>query len=105
MPDRPHLTLDRAEMRAFGYRIVDMIADHWADLDRKPVAQTPAPGGISRALAAPPPDGPAPVETVLEELRRDVFGHVAHINHPRFFAFVPSPANFVSVMAEALAAG
>jgi glutamate/tyrosine decarboxylase-like PLP-dependent enzyme len=27
------------------------------------------------------------------------------VNHPRFFAFVPSPGNFVSAMADALAAG
>jgi glutamate/tyrosine decarboxylase-like PLP-dependent enzyme len=28
-----------------------------------------------------------------------------HVDHPRFFAFVPGPNNFVSVMADALAAG
>jgi aromatic-L-amino-acid decarboxylase len=28
-----------------------------------------------------------------------------HVNHPRFFGFVPGPGNYVSVMAEALAAG
>ncbi|HET7587881.1 MAG TPA: aminotransferase class I/II-fold pyridoxal phosphate-dependent enzyme [Gammaproteobacteria bacterium] len=105
MPDPARLTLDREEMREFGYRIVDMITDHWADLADKPVAQTPAPGGVSQALAAPPPDGPAPLDAVLDELRRNVFSHVAHVNHPRFFAFVPSPANFVGVMADALAAG
>ncbi|HET6725076.1 MAG TPA: aminotransferase class I/II-fold pyridoxal phosphate-dependent enzyme [Gammaproteobacteria bacterium] len=105
MPDHARLTLDRDEMREFGYRVVDMIADHWADLADKPVAQTRARGGVPKALAAPPPDGPAPLDSVLEELQRNVFSHIAHVNHPRFFAFVPSPANFVSVMGEALAAG
>jgi glutamate/tyrosine decarboxylase-like PLP-dependent enzyme len=28
-----------------------------------------------------------------------------HLDHPRFFAFVPSPGNFVSVMADALVSG
>ncbi|HET6656154.1 MAG TPA: aspartate aminotransferase family protein, partial [Gammaproteobacteria bacterium] len=73
MPDPARLTLDREEMREFGYRIVDMITDHWADLADKPVAQTPAPGGVSQALAAPPPDGPAPLDAVLDDLRRNVF--------------------------------
>ena len=31
--------------------------------------------------------------------------HVLHVDHPRFFAFVPSPSNFVSVLAETLASG
>jgi glutamate/tyrosine decarboxylase-like PLP-dependent enzyme len=105
MPDSERLELDREEMRRFGYRIVDMLADHWADLPGKPVARTPAPVNVSEALAAGIPDGAAPIDAVLEELERDVFAHMAHVNHPRFFAFVPSPANFVGVMADALAAG
>ena len=28
-----------------------------------------------------------------------------HLDHPRFFAFVPGPSNFVSVMGDALASG
>src|SRR5690606_17348781 len=42
---------------------------------------------------------------LLDQLRRDVFTHTAHVDHPRFFAFIPSPSNFVSVMADALASG
>ena len=30
---------------------------------------------------------------------------MCHVDHPRFFAFVPSPGNFVGAMADALAAG
>ncbi|HET7307162.1 MAG TPA: aminotransferase class I/II-fold pyridoxal phosphate-dependent enzyme [Gammaproteobacteria bacterium] len=105
MPDFTRLALDREEMRALGYRVVDMIADHWADLADKPAAQTPAARGVSQVLSAPPPDGPASLDSVLEELQREVFSHIAHVNHPRFFAFVPSPANFVGVMGDALAAG
>lgn len=103
--DFSHLSLNREEMREFGYRIVDTIADHWADLPDKSVAQTTAPTNVAAALAAPVPDGPASLDTVLDELQRDVFNHIAHVNHPRFFAFVPGPANFVGAMADALVAG
>ncbi|MBO0858993.1 MAG: aminotransferase class I/II-fold pyridoxal phosphate-dependent enzyme, partial [Chloracidobacterium sp.] len=37
--------------------------------------------------------------------RRVVWPNIGHVQHPRFFAFIPSPSNFVSVMADALAAG
>ncbi|HET7675719.1 MAG TPA: aminotransferase class I/II-fold pyridoxal phosphate-dependent enzyme [Gammaproteobacteria bacterium] len=105
MSDASRLELDHNEMRAFGYRIVDSIADHWASLEGKPVAQTLAAGGVTDALAQPLPAQPDSLDAVLDELQREVFAHVAHVNHPRFFAFVPGPANFVGVMADALAAG
>ena len=44
-------------------------------------------------------------EQLLVRISEDIFGQIMHLDHPRFFAFVPSPSNFVSVMAEALATG
>ncbi len=42
---------------------------------------------------------------LLDFLSEQVFHHSMATNHPRFFAFVPSPSNFVSVMADALISG
>jgi aromatic-L-amino-acid decarboxylase len=42
---------------------------------------------------------------LLTYLKRDVFPNNLHLDHPRFFAFVPSPGNFVSTMADVLASG
>jgi glutamate/tyrosine decarboxylase-like PLP-dependent enzyme len=42
---------------------------------------------------------------ILEQLERKVLPNNLHVDHPRFFAFVPGPNNFVSTMADALAAG
>src|SRR5207244_11548833 len=42
---------------------------------------------------------------LLAQLERDVLPNNLHVDHPRFFAFVPGPNNFVSTMADTLAAG
>jgi glutamate/tyrosine decarboxylase-like PLP-dependent enzyme len=42
---------------------------------------------------------------VVAWLRDEIFTRVLHVDHPRFFAFVPSPSNFVAAMADALTAG
>ena len=42
---------------------------------------------------------------VLARLATQVFTNMCHVDHPRFFAFVPSPGNFIGAMADALAAG
>jgi glutamate/tyrosine decarboxylase-like PLP-dependent enzyme len=44
-------------------------------------------------------------QAVLARVERDVFGHIMHPDHPRFFAFVPGPGNFVGALADALASG
>src|SRR5512139_189233 len=42
---------------------------------------------------------PAALLTTLEQV---VFPPVFHADHPRFYSFVPSPTNFVSVVADLL---
>jgi glutamate/tyrosine decarboxylase-like PLP-dependent enzyme len=60
---------------------------------------------LESLLREPLPEDGADVDAVLMRLQRDVFDNIMHLDHPRFFAFVPSPSNFVSVMADALASG
>src|SRR5207253_7015195 len=52
----------------------------------------------------PPEIGNDPNE-LLAQLQRDVLPNNLHVDHSRFFAFVPGPNNFISVMADAIAAG
>jgi glutamate/tyrosine decarboxylase-like PLP-dependent enzyme len=46
-----------------------------------------------------------PFDEIHERVERDVFPYSVTLAHPRFYAFIPSPGNFVSAMADALAAG
>jgi glutamate/tyrosine decarboxylase-like PLP-dependent enzyme len=99
------LTLSELEMRKLGYRIVDMIVDRHVALPTLPVVRRAAPESILPALRVPFPEQGRPFEEALDLLTREVFPNLARVDHPRFFAFVPSPSNFVSVMADALASG
>src|SRR5437763_857852 len=99
------LDLPREEMRAMGYRVIDMLVDHLATLKEKKVGTKASPSDILQNLFEPPPEQGMPYQPLLEQLQRDIFPSTMHVNHPRFFGFVPGPGNYVSVMAEALAAG
>lgn len=92
-------------MRSLGYRIVDQIVEHIETLASKPVMRVSPRVEIEAELREPLPEEPAQVDSLLDQLRRVVWLNIGHIQHPRFFAFIPSPSNFVSVMADALAAG
>jgi aromatic-L-amino-acid/L-tryptophan decarboxylase len=99
------LELSPEEMRALGHRVADMIADHYARLGEKPVGAKGDPAVLRPAFLEPPPPAAVSADEIFARLDRDVFSNIMNIGHPRFFAFVPGPSNFVSVMADALAAG
>jgi aromatic-L-amino-acid/L-tryptophan decarboxylase len=104
MPDRA-LELTPDQMRALGHRVVDLLVDHFAGLRGVPVAKTAMRLDLERFLREPLPEQGTEPACVLDQLTRQVFANMCHIQHPRFFAFVPSPSNFVGAMADALAAG
>lgn len=94
-------------MRSLGYQVVDMLVDHFDTLPDQPVAH-PRRGArtdLERRLREPLPEQGTDPSDVLDQLQRDVFSHISHVDHPRFFAFIPSPNNFVSVLADALTSG
>ena len=102
---RRELSLDAEEMRELGYRAVDLLVEHFTSLPGKPVTRRSRREAMEELFREPLPEAGAPPLEVLERVRREVFEHIMHLDHPRFFAFVPSPNNFVSVVADALAAG
>lgn len=105
MNEAAKLSLDEKEMRRVGYRVIDMIVDHFAGISDKPVTRCRPREETERHLREPAPQSGAPIDQVLERLQGQVFDTIMHLDHPRFFGFVPSPSNYVSVLADALAAG
>ena len=99
------LQLSKEEMQKLGYRVVDVLVEHFEDLPNKPVTRRADRQTLDRELRKPPPEEGSDPEDVLEEVQRSVLSRMMHVDHPRFFAFIPSPSNFVSVMADTLAAG
>ena len=104
-PDRSRIALSREEMRDFGYRIVDLLAGHFANVQDSPVGAKADPARMVSLFNQDPPENGRDPNELLAQLERDVFPNNLHVDHPRFFAFVPGPNNFVSAMADALAAG
>ena len=103
--DRSRIALSRDEMREFGYRVVDLLAEHFANVQDGPVGAKSDPAQIISLFDQDPPEAGRDPTELLAQLERDVLPHNLHVDHPRFFAFVPGPNNFVSTMADALAAG
>ncbi len=99
------LSLSHDEMRQLGYQVIDMIVSHFDTLPDKPVLNISSPATLRTHFEQALPEQPGDVNAVLALVRDQVLKNISHGDHPRFFAFIPGPSNFVGAMADALAAG
>ena len=99
----PKLEFDAESMRRMGYSVVDMIVEHLSALPAKPASSFASREELEAKLREPPPADGSPFEAVLEQVRDDVLANAMWANHPRHFAWVPGPSNFVGAMGDAIA--
>lgn len=88
-----------------GYAVVDLLVEHYEDLGSQRVTGGAARTDLEIQLREQLPEAGSHPLDVLAQLERDVFPRIMHLDHPRFFAFVPGPSNYIGVMADALASG
>ena len=60
---------------------------------------------LRAALGGPPPEAPGDPDAALDALFDEVLPFIQHADHPRFFARIGSPSNYVGVLADAAASG
>ena len=99
------LDLSEQEMRELGYHVIDTLVAHLTSLPDQPVTKVSSRKALDAVLQELPPESGADPQALIAFLRDQVFSQSMVTNHPRFFAFVPSPSNFVSVMGDALISG
>jgi aromatic-L-amino-acid decarboxylase len=92
-------------MRALGYLVIDTLVEHFARLREQPAGRKAGRAALEELFREPVPERGTDPRELVERLKRDVFANQLHVDHPRFFAFVPGPGNFVGAMADALASG
>lgn len=92
-------------MQALGDRAVRMVIDHAEGIRDLHATQSITRADAEARLHTPPPEQGTPVGELLDLLERDVFPNSFKADHPRFYAFVPSPSNYVSAVGDFLMSG
>ena len=103
--DRDALQLSSEEMRSLGYRVVDLLVDHFAGAGEEGTGRSPSRHEMEERLREALPEEGQDPHAVLDQVEADVLPNTMRVDHPRFFGFVPGPNNFIGVLADALAAG
>ncbi|MEM1091840.1 MAG: aminotransferase class V-fold PLP-dependent enzyme [Pseudomonadota bacterium] len=97
--------LSADELRQLGYRVIDLVVDHRTDLRDKPVHRQRSRKSLDAALPQGLPREGTNPEAVLELVATEILTSIAHTDHPRFFGYIPSPSNYISVLADSLVSG
>src|SRR5260370_30971279 len=99
------LELEMDEARALGYAIVDRLLAYQQRLGELAVVRVKTQEELRAALwEALPTQAKTPL-SVLDRVEKEILCSTNHETHPRFFAFIPAPSNFVGVLAELLRTG
>ncbi len=99
------LTLTEKEMRDYGYHIVDTLVEHFKNLNsKKPVALGTRKEMDALLVEGIPEKGEDAMQ-VIDYVIREILVNNDLFSHPKSFAFVPSPSNYISVLADTLASG
>jgi len=99
------LTLSKEEMKQCGYRIIDLLVSHFDNLGSQKVTSLADRKQMDALLHEGVPMDSTPSNEVLDHVINNVLSHVDLLTHPKFYSFVPSPSNYVSVMADTIASG
>src|SRR5690606_39115695 len=99
------LELTKAEMQAYGYRVVDAIVEHHHGQAQKLPVAVGSREEMDLMFLEEAPEGGSDHERVLEFVLDKVMANSGNMGHPKSFSFVPGPSNYISVMADTLATG
>jgi aromatic-L-amino-acid decarboxylase len=97
--------MDPDVFRKEGYRVVDWLADYFANPEQYPVLAQVAPGDLVRALPPKAPMQGEPFDRIFGDFERQIVPALTHWNHPGFFAYFAISGSAPGVLAEMLSAG
>jgi len=98
------LELPPDEMRRLGSSAVDLVVAHLEGLRDLPPLRVVDPAELA-PLRSPPPEEPGDAVAELEAVFATALASGSQVAHPRQFARVPGPSNYVAAVAQFAAAG
>ena len=97
--------LSKTEMQEIGYKVVDLLVSHFDNLDTAKLISLADRKQMDALLQEAIPNEATPQIEVFDHIVKNVLSHTDLLTHPKFYSFVPSPSNYISVMADTLASG
>ncbi|KAJ0239147.1 hypothetical protein HA466_0236510 [Hirschfeldia incana] len=92
--------MDSEQLREYGYRMVDFVADYYKTIETFPVLSQVQPGYLHNLLPDSAPDHPETVEQVLDDVKTKILPGLTHWQSPTFFAYYPSNSSVAGFLGD-----
>ena len=102
---KPFFDLSVKDMRSYGYKIVDLIVEHYENIENKNPVTKASREEMDTIFLQEAPEKGMPADEVLNFVMENVIPNSNISSHPKSFSFVPGPSNFISTMVDSLATG
>jgi glutamate/tyrosine decarboxylase-like PLP-dependent enzyme len=96
---------DAAALRDFAALTLDYLIHDHVTLPDQPIGRSATRPDMEALLHEPPPEYGQEFAVVLRQFAERVAPFACRVNHPRFFAFIPSAPTFLSAIGEFLCNG
>ncbi|KAL0694081.1 hypothetical protein Bca4012_061261 [Brassica carinata] len=97
--------MDSEQLREYGHRMVDFVADYYKTIESFPVLSQVQPGYLHNLLPDSAPDHSETLEQVLDDVKVKILPGVTHWQSPSFFAFYPSNSSVAGFLGDILSTG
>jgi len=96
--------MDPAAFRAAAHAVADLMADYLESVEERAVFPAVEPGSLRPLFPERPPEGPEPLDAILDDYRRLVEPNATHWQHPGFLAYFATTASGPGILGEMLTA-
>ncbi|KAK6780454.1 hypothetical protein RDI58_022638 [Solanum bulbocastanum] len=97
--------MDAEQLREYGHKMVDFIADYYKNIENFPVLSQVQPGYLRKLLPETAPAHSETLQDVLEDVQTKILPGVTHWQSPDYFAYFPSNSSVAGFLGEMLSAG
>ncbi|XP_010326342.1 tyrosine decarboxylase 2 [Solanum lycopersicum] len=97
--------MDAEQLREYGHKMVDFIADYYKNIENFPVLSQVQPGYLRKLLPETAPAHSETLQDVLEDVETKILPGVTHWQSPDYFAYFPSNSSVAGFLGEMLSAG
>ena len=102
---RSELEMSPEQMMASAQRAAELVIERIQNLPEEPAWRGGARSELEAIMREEPPEEGRPSHEVIERAAHEILPIAGRVDHPRFFAFVPSSPAWPGVLADFMAAG
>ncbi|URD79296.1 MYB family transcription factor [Musa troglodytarum] len=97
--------MDAEQLREYGHRMVDFIADYYKSIESFPVLSQVKPGYLTELLPESAPNDPECLQDIFDDILQKIIPGITHWQSPDYFAYFPSNSSTAGFLGEMLSAG